>query len=88
MKFKEVLKMIDNDLFNAIESLNQYVILEGGTGKKITRPLIEEIRTVSRRLNNLRLVIPDRNTTIRMININVYNNLPKIMNEPHEEYKD
>ena len=88
----EMLRMLDKDLFQAIEGLNQYVKLLNGSGKKITIPLIEKIREVSRRLNNLSLVISDlsltHNTPIEHININIDSSLCEIMNEPHELYKD
>jgi hypothetical protein len=85
-----MLEMLDKNLFKAIEELNQYVILEGGTGKKITRPTIEDIREVSRILNNLKLAISDfgPDTSLEHININIQTMLDAILNEPHEKYKD
>lgn len=86
----EIINMLDKDLFKSIESLNDYIGLGNGKSKKKIRPLLEEIRTVSRRLNNLSLVISDlsltSDTPLEHININIHNELPKIMNEPHSVF--
>jgi hypothetical protein len=87
-----IIKMLDKKLFESIESLNDYIGLGNGKSKKKIRPLLEEIRMVSSRLNNLCVVISDlsltSNTPLEHININIHNELPKIMNEPHTFYKD
>ena len=84
----ELLEMLDKNLFNAIEKLNDYVILESGKGKKTTKPLIENIRQVSSRLNNLHQFISDfgPDTTLEHINIQIQVMLDAILTQPHKEH--